>query len=216
MESQMHKVNRITQPKILSDNYEKWTSELIEQIALNNGDYSKVNDKYKNQYNQREIKESLKNMYNGCCCYCEGSISLVSYGAIEHFKPKSLYPELSFVWDNLHYCCEICNTTYKKSQWNDLLLDPSKDDISLYLSFNIHTGEYEAIQENERGKETIRITGINREKLVKKRRQMIAKLSFLNKNLDREQFFKYIQLLEKRYITVYKTFFETINGSIVI
>ena len=207
----MHKVNRTSQPKILSDNSEKWTSELIDQIKINNGEYSKVSDKYKNRYNHPEIKQSLKNMYNGCCCYCEGAVSLVSYGAIEHFKPKSIYPNLSFSWDNLHYCCNICNTTYKRTQWNDLLLDPSKDDISQYLSFNIQTGEYEAVNGNERGKETIRITGINRKELVEKRLKIIVFLYQTSLSMDNDDLLTFRDLLKKThesYSTVYKTFFE--------
>ena len=36
----------------------------------------------------------------------------------------------------MHWCCEVCNTSYKKAKWNfeHPLLDPSSDDIK----FKIH------------------------------------------------------------------------------
>ena len=46
---------------------------------------------------------------NRRCCYCEDSVA----DEVEHIKPKSLYPELTFTWHNYLYACGPCNT--KKS-----------------------------------------------------------------------------------------------------
>jgi uncharacterized protein (TIGR02646 family) len=40
------------------------------------------------------------------CCYCESSIG----AQVEHARPKSLYPELTFDWLNLLLVCGACNT----------------------------------------------------------------------------------------------------------
>jgi uncharacterized protein (TIGR02646 family) len=55
-----------------------------------------------------EIRGVLAAMCSGAtrCMYCEDSQS----NAIEHFKPKSLYPLETFVWKNYLYSCAICNT----------------------------------------------------------------------------------------------------------
>lgn len=47
----------------------------------------------------------------GRCMYCEDSAA----DEIEHFYPKNLYPEFTFVWANYLYSCGPCNGP--KSQW---------------------------------------------------------------------------------------------------
>ncbi len=53
------------------------------------------------------VRERLALMCSGNvrCAYCEDA------GAtdIEHFRPKSLYPERVFVWENYLYACSDCN-----------------------------------------------------------------------------------------------------------
>ena len=39
------------------------------------------------------------------CCYCEDSLA----DEVEHIRPKDLYPELVFVWENYLYACGPCN-----------------------------------------------------------------------------------------------------------
>ena len=54
-------------------------------------------------------------MFHGKCAYCESKISHVDYGHIEHFKPKSRFPDLTFEWTNLLLSCPICNGSEYKS-----------------------------------------------------------------------------------------------------
>ncbi|MEH6940151.1 hypothetical protein V7056_20240, partial [Bacillus sp. JJ664] len=65
------------------------------------------------------------------CAYCESRLISVSYGDIEHFRPKTAltkddgtncleYPGyywLAMVWDNLLLSCEKCNRTFKGNQF---------------------------------------------------------------------------------------------------
>lgn len=55
------------------------------------------------------VKYALTRMCSGArrCGYCEDSAA----DEIEHIKPKSLYPELTFVWLNYLYACGPCNTS---------------------------------------------------------------------------------------------------------
>lgn len=54
------------------------------------------------------VKNVLTQMCSGArrCGYCEDSAA----DEIEHIKPRSLYPEATFVWLNYLYACGPCNT----------------------------------------------------------------------------------------------------------
>lgn len=53
------------------------------------------------------IKIQLDRMCSGArrCMYCEDSAA----DEVEHFKPKTFYPELTFLWENYLYACGPCN-----------------------------------------------------------------------------------------------------------
>lgn len=174
----MRKVQRLPEPDSLKNNVGQWTKDLLDEIK-SKGAYAKVDRSVKDKYRQEDVKETLEKMYNQHCCYCESVIGTNTYGRIEHLKPKSLpeFYHLAFDWENLHWCCEICNTSYKKARWDfqNPILDPSKDDIDRFLELNLTTGEYSGIKEDERAATTIRHTGINRDALVKARRRIIIR-----------------------------------------
>src|SRR2546426_12783509 len=54
-----------------------------------------------------QIKDTLDAMCSGArrCMYCEDSAA----DEIEHHRPKNLYPELAFAWENYLYACGPCN-----------------------------------------------------------------------------------------------------------
>jgi uncharacterized protein (TIGR02646 family) len=55
----------------------------------------------------RAVRQTLTKMCAGVrrCAYCEDSLA----DEVEHIKPKDLYPEFVFVWDNYLYACGPCN-----------------------------------------------------------------------------------------------------------
>lgn len=175
----MRLVKRTEKPLSLSLYAEQWTKELLAQIE-DKGSYAKVDTEYKERYRQEDVKKALEMMYTDHCCYCEAIIGISTYGRIEHLKPKSLaqFHKYSFDWDNLHWCCEVCNTSYKKQKWNFEypILDPSLDNVKEYLRMNLQTGEYEEIDGNPRARTTIEDTGLNREKLVRARRRVVVRI----------------------------------------
>lgn len=87
----------------------------------------------------RSAEEALKRMAGPRqrCMYCVDSQA----SDIEHFRPKSRYPELMFAWRNLLLVCTPCGR-YKGHQFPMLrhrrpaLLDPTQDDPWLHLSFD--------------------------------------------------------------------------------
>jgi uncharacterized protein (TIGR02646 family) len=62
-----------------------------------------------------EITDKLVAMCPGTrrCCYCEDARG----DDIEHFRPKTLYPELTFEWANYLLACSACNSNEKRNQF---------------------------------------------------------------------------------------------------
>ena len=53
------------------------------------------------------VKAALKKISHGIerCIYCEDS----QCDEVEHFYPKTLYPQFCFDWSNYFYACGVCN-----------------------------------------------------------------------------------------------------------
>lgn len=113
---------------------------------------------------KKETVEKLQEMYKGCCAYCEGEYIETSYPQIDHFKPKHLYPELTFDYNNMNLSCEKCNQR-KSDRFDENLIDPSKDEPDDHIKFE----KWEAIGLDERGKISIDIYDLNNEKKIYKR-----------------------------------------------
>jgi 5-methylcytosine-specific restriction endonuclease McrA len=111
-------VERSEEPASLKANKIIWLENYLLAIENYEANPTNFNKKQKllteNKYRQQDIKTSLKTMFEGKCAYCESHLAHVSYGHIEHFKPKSSYPEDCFNWQNLLLGCEICNGTQYK------------------------------------------------------------------------------------------------------
>lgn len=79
------------------------------------------------------------------CMYC-----VDSHGSdIDHFWPKSTYPEHAFRWPNMFLCCTECGRF--KGNWfplsdagQPMLVDPSVDDPWEHLDFDPDTGNLTA------------------------------------------------------------------------
>ena len=168
----MKKIDRINKPKILINKEVDWTRELLGQISLK-ASYSNVEDKYKNRYRHKEVKEQLENMFMGKCCYCESYIGDTDYEHIEHFKPKSIFPEESFKWENLFWSCGICNNN-KRDKWDEscIFINPVDDTPSAHLQFL--GGLIDGL--SDRGVYTINELDLNREKLIKARQKVLLLL----------------------------------------
>ena len=74
------------------------------------------------------------------CMYC-----LDSHGTdIDHFWPKTPYPERMFVWPNLLLCCAECGRfkgdRFPLADGQPLLLDPTAEDPWQHLDFDPATG----------------------------------------------------------------------------
>lgn len=60
-------------------------------------------------------KKQLSKETHGKCAYCETSYDAVAFGDVEHFRPKSVYWWLAYVYDNYLASCQICNQQFKSN-----------------------------------------------------------------------------------------------------
>ena len=81
----------------------------IDKVTTYAGQVSKGKQlwKSKNRTHFRRVRDKLESLCVGKrrCNYCEDSVA----DEVEHIKPKDLYPEFVFVWDNYLFACGNCN-----------------------------------------------------------------------------------------------------------
>jgi uncharacterized protein (TIGR02646 family) len=100
----MRKLAKLAKPVVLNNNDVAWTDELL-AAAPGSAHFKLIEGRYGHQ----EIRENLSAETSRKCAYCESYIDPVSFPQIEHIRPKSLHPNLTFVWENLTLACEVCN-----------------------------------------------------------------------------------------------------------
>jgi uncharacterized protein (TIGR02646 family) len=120
-----------------------------------------------------EIRATLRRMASGLerCMYCEDSEGT----DIEHFWPKSAYPERAFDWHNYLFGCSRCNSNFKRGRFplddggQPLLINPTEEEPLEHLRFLTRTGNYAA--RTPKGDSSIDVFGLNRTTLPMGRRR---------------------------------------------
>ncbi len=118
-------------PKILREKGKPATEELIKKYTKGDHEFEFDRDIYGCQ----EVKDALIKAQHDKCCFCEAKITHISFGHVEHFRPKGGYVQadgdplnrpgyfwLAYTWSNLFFCCELCNSRHKRN------LFPLQDD----------------------------------------------------------------------------------------
>lgn len=167
----MMKMERLPQPVWLKENYKKWGrifKKKLENKTLKNDFIWATHNKIKVN---TELLPILRNATQKHCAFCDDKIKK---GTIEHFRPSSEYPRLSYVWNNLFPSCNECQE--KNNKFEKSLLKPDKDDYEFlkYFLYNSTSGKIEVnpkANENEqvRAKTTIVIYKLNRPELIEDR-----------------------------------------------
>lgn len=154
-------------------------------------------------YGAKSVKNTLIKAQHKKCCFCESKITHVSYGDVEHFRPKGGtrqqagddlakpgYYWLAYDWSNLFLSCTLCNQRYKRNLFP--LVDPSKrakshhDDVSQESPLFIDPSEDDPqehiafreeiaypIDGSARGVTSIKSLGLNRPDLEERRRDKL-------------------------------------------
>ena len=119
----------------------------------------------------RACKTNLYKLYNGYCAYtCLHLHEVTGASTVEHIKPKRLYPDLAYEWDNYCLAC-ACINAKKREQTN--LLDPFSVTQDLFF-LKLETGYIFANNQSplfHSANDTITCLDLNNQKWCKARQK---------------------------------------------
>lgn len=130
----MHTVRRGPEPQALGSVQRKYTPRWVKHYR--DGLSTKPSDS-----KWRDFHENVSNAFSSNCGYCEELCN----GEVDHFRPKSKFPELVYEWNNWVLVCHTCN--WKKSNhWPPAgYVDPctksQRARPESYFDFDTKTGE---------------------------------------------------------------------------
>lgn len=101
----MHWVDRGPEPEGLAQIRHRYTSRWIQYYAHGVGSKPTAS-------HWRRFISYLKCAFNGLCAFCEET----TRGEVDHFRPKSQFPDLVYCWTNWLFSCHECNHA-KGSSW---------------------------------------------------------------------------------------------------
>ncbi|MCB9798082.1 MAG: TIGR02646 family protein [Alphaproteobacteria bacterium] len=115
------------------------------------------------------LEAPLQAMTDEHCAYCDGyPTNGLATRTIDHFRPKSTFPELAFDWTNLYPACNACQE--RRDAWDDGLIAPDAPDYSFsrFFLYDPHTGEVRvnlcaSPADQARAKVTIRLFRLNQD-----------------------------------------------------
>ena len=134
----MMKMERLPQPVWLKENYKKWGRKFKQKLknpALKN-DF--VWATHKGKKVNTKLLPILRDSTDKHCAFCDDKIKK---GTIEHFRPSSKYPLLSYLWLNLFPSCNDCQEKNNEFDKNLLKPDHPEYDFRRYFLFNPFTGK---------------------------------------------------------------------------
>lgn len=166
-------------------------------------------------YGAASVKNALKADQHQKCAFCESKFAATSYGDVEHFRPKGGFTQhpddlpvkpgyywLAYDWQNLTFCCQICNQRFKKNHFplanptqrardhhddvnreEPLLINPVAEDPEEHIGF--HKGKEVAFHRTEKGRHTINTFGLNRDTLQDARREHLSRVRALQTSAER-------------------------------
>ena len=199
-------------PKILSEKGRAEINALCEAYTRNRADYESGKRRFvfdSKIYASPPVKNALIKAQHGKCFLCESKITHISYGDVEHFRPKGGHRQtgeeeiktpgyywLAYDWANLFLACQLCNQRFKKNLFplenpGERALSHTEDltrEKSLFI--NPETEDPEelisfrgeipyALGGNARGAMTIEAAGIDRVELNEMRLEKIKPLKIL-------------------------------------
>ena len=102
-------------------------------------------------YYWREFRQTLGSRSNNICWYCERQCYSNAHTGdraptVDHFRPRSKFPALAYVWSNWVFSCRRCNEDNKGNGWPELgYVDPALTMLGerpeRYFDYDSETGE---------------------------------------------------------------------------
>ncbi len=182
--------------------YERWQARAERETATALGALAEgLGKEYQPRrglWGVKKLKRHLIELFRGKCAYCESRLLHVTWGDVEHYRPKKAVAEdpahggyywLAYDLRNLLLACPRCNGAKMNQfpvrgrracapedieQEKPLLLNPYHDDPRHHLRFYTGRdgelwGDVEGV--SEEGRVTVRICNLRREELISQRRK---------------------------------------------
>ena len=207
----MIRINKSEPPEILANKGAERSREDCRLFSEDKENYLAGTIKFqfdRNIYSHSTVKEKLRKDQHGKCCYCEGKFEAHSSGDVEHYRPKGfvkqaentrpIYPGyywLAYSWNNLYYCCQKCNRSFKRGLFplsnpderacshaksidieNPLILDPGG---AADPRFHIEYKDNFVQGRTKIGRATVDILDLNRDDLLDQRLKFLKLLKLL-------------------------------------
>lgn len=103
------------------------------------------------------IQELLSRHTIEHCSYCDSIMRYSSRDTIDHFQPKSRFPELAYNWGNLYLCCDGCQR--KGIDYDPNVLRPDESGYSFAQYFRYcRDGVISVVAINDIDRQRARIT----------------------------------------------------------
>ena len=125
----------------------------------------------------REFRQDLGERSSGMCWYCERRCDPAAEvgdraATLDHFRPRSRFPHLTYQWSNWVFSCHRCNVGHKDDRWPENgYVDPAagdeRDRPERYFDYDLRTHDViprDGLVEDERRRvwDTIDDLGLNR------------------------------------------------------
>ena len=182
----MIKLKRPSKPAILVEKEEEWLQPFLAAVDKYGG-YRNIPKEEKAKligyYRHDQIKQTLFPSSFFKCAFCEGKPQENGNIEVEHFFPKSIYPEKIFSWENLLPACRKCNDA-KLTHDTGLqpIINPYDDDPDecfYYTDILI-----KPVNEDKKAQSTIAVCSLNSARLMKPRAEILVSLHVFTSNLQ--------------------------------
>lgn len=147
-------------------------------------------------------KPILQAEFTRLCVYCRQPDSQARsqvYG-IDHYAPKSIFPELVRDYTNLYYCCTLCNT-YKRNYWHypgkenkTRVLNPCDDDMAQHIRFDKSTGLMQPL--TDEGRFFARTFRLNQEECQRQRLNALNVIDMATQRIGKSR--RAIKLIDRK------------------
>ena len=213
----MIKIQKPAAPQVLVNNKAIWTQNLLDAIATY-GEYSKIPESEKNKllshYRHKDIQDTLFASSHHKCAFCECIPGESSHIEVEHFEPKSLYPDLAFEWDNLLPSCRKCNEAKSDIDTRtNPIINPAIEDPEQLLTYSfLRIKPLAGSGQELKAQRTINVCNLNCDRLYKARSALMKSITeYIDELKDKINWISEADTDQKRKIRITK-----LNNSIAV
>ena len=142
---------------------------------------------------REEIRHALHTEQEGLCVYCEQKVDRDG-GHLEHIKPRSSHPRLTYDYGNMAHSCNGRNHCghYKKNLEIPIEPRPGCNDFFevMFSDGKLVPAENLADHRQRQAETTLSVLGLNSPALARQRQQYAASLRFLANEQEQHDFLR--------------------------